>query len=46
MPRPWNSITSVKIIKNSYVQKREQFMWIDILQLLTYFYIFYLFHIC
>jgi len=40
---PLNLITTIKIIKNVYVLKREQFVWIDILQKVTHiFYIFYL----
>jgi hypothetical protein len=38
-----NLITTIKIIKNIYVHKREQFLLLEVLQQVTN--IFYIFHL-
>jgi hypothetical protein len=40
---PLNLTATIKIIKNIYVHKRKQFLWMDVLQKVTHiFYVFYL----
>jgi hypothetical protein len=42
---PLNLITTIKIIKNVYVLKREKFVWIDVLQKVTHIFLHILFTI-